>query len=130
MTLWSIVGQHNCLPDGGPGQHGSQLVRLLPTGKRIRHNFDTMAVVHFTSHLQSFVDCEPVEVVGETVGVALGEALTGRDKLRSYIFDDQGRLRRHVMVFVDGQMIEDRLDLSDPVKSESEVYVMQALSGG
>ena len=89
-----------------------------------------MAVVHFTSHLQSFVDCAPVEVSGEDVGAALRGALAGRDQLRTYILDDQGRLRRHVMIFVDGTMIEDRLGLSDPIKPESEVYVMQALSGG
>jgi sulfur-carrier protein len=89
-----------------------------------------MAVVHFTSHLQSFVNSEPVEVVGETVGAALATALAGRDQLRTYILDDQNRLRRHVMIFVDGQMIVDRLGLSDAVKSDSEVYVMQALSGG
>jgi hypothetical protein len=89
-----------------------------------------MAIVHFTSHLQSFVNCEPVEVAGRSVGVALQAALTGRDQLRTYILDDQGRLRRHVMIFVDGQMIADRLGLSDPIRAESEVYVMQALSGG
>jgi sulfur-carrier protein len=94
------------------------------------HNFGTMAVVHFTSHLQSFVNCEPVEVAGETVGAALSAALAGRDQLRTYILDDQGRLRRHVMIFIDGQMIGDRLGLSDAVKPGSEVYVMQALSGG
>jgi sulfur-carrier protein len=89
-----------------------------------------MAVVHFTSHLQSFVNCEPVEVVGQTVGAALQAALSGRDQLRTYVLDDQGRLRRHVMIFVDGEMVGDRLGLSDPVRSDSEVYVMQALSGG
>ncbi len=89
-----------------------------------------MAVVHFTSHLQSFVNSEPVEVVGETVGAALDAALAGRDQLRTYILDDQNRLRRHVMIFVDGQMIVDRLGLSDPIKISSEIYVMQALSGG
>lgn len=89
-----------------------------------------MAVVHFTSHLQSFVNCEPVEVAGENVGAVVAAALAGRDQLRTYILDDQGRLRRHVMIFVDGQMIEDRLGLSDPIKADAEVYIMQALSGG
>jgi hypothetical protein len=89
-----------------------------------------MAVVHFTSHLQSFVNCEPVEVVGETVGDALSAALAGRDQLRTYVLDDQGRLRRHVMIFVDGQMIADRIGLTEAVKSDSEIYIMQALSGG
>ena len=89
-----------------------------------------MAVVYFTSHLQSFVNCEPVEIAGETVGAALTAALAGREQLRSYVLDEQGRLRRHVMVFVDGQMVVDRVGLSDAVRTDSEVYVMQALSGG
>ena len=50
--------------------------------------------------------------------------------LRSYILDDQGRLRRHVNVFVGGQMVADRLALSDPVGPRDEIYVLQALSGG
>jgi sulfur-carrier protein len=89
-----------------------------------------MATVHFTSHLQSFVNCEPVEVAGETVHTALAAALAGRDQLRTYILDDQGRLRRHVMIFVDGQMVVDRVGLSDQVNHGSEIYIMQALSGG
>jgi hypothetical protein len=51
-------------------------------------------------------------------------------RLRGYVLDDQGALRRHMMVFVDGQQIEDRERLSDPVRPVSEIYVMQALSGG
>jgi hypothetical protein len=33
-------------------------------------------------------------------------------------------------IFVDGDLITDRRSLSDIVGSESEIYVMQALSGG
>jgi hypothetical protein len=50
--------------------------------------------------------------------------------LRSYIVDDQGRLRKHVVVFIDGEMIEDRDGLRDPVGPASDLVVMQALSGG
>ena len=51
-------------------------------------------------------------------------------RLRGYVLDDQGALRRHMIVFVDGQQIDDRDHLSDPVRATSEIYVMQALSGG
>ena len=50
--------------------------------------------------------------------------------LRGYVLDDQGHLRRHVQVFVDAAMVADRAGLSDPVGDASEVFVMQALSGG
>jgi hypothetical protein len=33
-------------------------------------------------------------------------------------------------VFLDGEQIADRVGLSDAVRPESEIYVMQALSGG
>lgn len=49
---------------------------------------------------------------------------------RSYILDERGRLRKHVNIFVDNELIEDRENLSDQVKEDSEVYIMQALSGG
>jgi hypothetical protein len=50
--------------------------------------------------------------------------------VRSYILDDQGRLRRHVAVFIDGELLLDKKDLGRGVASSSEIYVMQALSGG
>ena len=64
-----------------------------------------MAVFKFTSHLQSFVNSAPGEAAGETVGVVLSAVLEGRDQLKSYILDEQGRLRRHVMIFVDGKLL-------------------------
>ena len=49
---------------------------------------------------------------------------------RSYVLDDQGGLRKHMTIFVDGKAIADRLRLSDPVNEASSIYVFQALSGG
>lgn len=89
-----------------------------------------MATVHFTSHLQNFVDCESAEVRAETVGAALSQAFSGRAQLQSYVLDEHQRVRRHIMIFVDGKMIDDRVGLSDPLQADSEVFVMQALSGG
>jgi hypothetical protein len=50
--------------------------------------------------------------------------------VRGYVLDDQGEVRHHVKVLVDGRNIKDRRKLSDRIKSDSEVYVFQALSGG
>ena len=89
-----------------------------------------MAIIHFTSHLQAFVNSEPVTVSAETVGTALETAFADRGQLRSYVMDEHGRLRKHIMLFIDGKMVEDRVNLADSVSEKSEVYVMQALSGG
>jgi sulfur carrier protein ThiS len=46
------------------------------------------------------------------------------------ILDDQGGLRRHVVVFVGGEPVRDRTRLTDAVAPDAEIAVMQALSGG
>lgn len=50
--------------------------------------------------------------------------------ISAYILDEQGSLRRHVHIFIDGKMINDRKSLSDPFADNSVIYIMQALSGG
>ena len=50
--------------------------------------------------------------------------------MRWHPFDDQARLRQHVVIFVDEKMISDREGLSDTVSDGSEIFVLQALSGG
>jgi sulfur carrier protein ThiS len=69
-------------------------------------------------------------VTGDTVRSVLESVFAQNPRLRGYILDDQNRLRRHVVVFVNGEPVQDRERLSDAVQGSSEVFVMQALSGG
>ena len=89
-----------------------------------------MPQVTFTANLQRHLDVPSVAAGGATVGEVLGEVFAQKPLLRSYIVDDQGRLRRHVNIFVNTQMIADRDGLSDAVRPDDEVFVFQALSGG
>ena len=89
-----------------------------------------MATVVFTPNLKRHVECPTEEAVGSTVRAVLDQVFASNPRLRTYVLDDQGALRHHMVVFVDGNQIEDREHLSDPVRPTSEVYVMQALSGG
>jgi molybdopterin synthase sulfur carrier subunit len=86
--------------------------------------------VSFTSALQRFHPAPSARVEAATVGEALGAVFAERPTLRGYVLDDQGAVRRHVNVFINGQPIRDRARLSDPVAAEDEVYVFQALTGG
>jgi len=61
---------------------------------------------------------------------ALDAVFEAHPRLRGYVLDDQSRLRKHVVVFVNGDMVRDRDGLSDPVAADAELFVMQALSGG
>lgn len=84
----------------------------------------------FTSHLQRHLDCPPTTVSGNTLRESLEEVFADNPNLRGYLLDDQQGVRKHVMIFHNGQPIDDRIHLSDPVDPDSEIYVMQALSGG
>ncbi len=89
-----------------------------------------MPTVRFTPNLLRHVECVPAAVSASTVFAALEQAFEQNPGLRGYILDEQDRLRKHVAVFVDGEFVQDRIRLSDSVGSSSEIYVMQALSGG
>ncbi len=89
-----------------------------------------MARVVFTQNLQRHVACPPAVVPGDTVREVLDAAFAANPRARSYVLDDQGELRVHMVVFVDGEQVRDRAGLSDAVAPGGEVYVMQALSGG
>jgi molybdopterin synthase sulfur carrier subunit len=89
-----------------------------------------MPRVAFTANLRRHLECPPQEVEAATVRDALRQVFAGYPTLEGYIVDERFRLRRHVMIFVDGERIDDRETLSDAVRPESEIYVMQALSGG
>ena len=89
-----------------------------------------MAKVFFTSNLRRHVDCAAMEADGGTVREVLAVVFAAQDRLGHYVLDDQGALRKHMSILVDGQRIMDIENLSDPVKPESEIWVMQALSGG
>ena len=89
-----------------------------------------MPTIHLTRHLRNVAPTAPVEVDGGTLGAALDAYFSAVPKARSYVLDDQGRLRRHVAVFVDGELLMDKSNLKLPVTARTEIYVMQALSGG
>jgi len=89
-----------------------------------------MATIAFTPNLKRHLDVSTAVVPAGSVRSALEQVFESNERLRSYILDDQGWLRQHVVVFVDGVRAADRAGLSDPVSEDSEVYVMQALSGG
>jgi len=81
------------------------------------------------SALQRHVPCPPVSVEATTVREALEQVFAREPRLRGYLLDDQGMLRRHMAVFVNGSRVKDRRTLGDPI-TDGEVAVLQALSGG
>ena len=89
-----------------------------------------MASLHFTQNLVRHTECPPATISAATVAELFERYFERWPGVRGYVLDDQGEVRHHVKVLVDGRNIEDRRKLSDRINDLSEVYVFQALSGG
>ena len=89
-----------------------------------------MTKVVFTSNIQHHIACPEAEAVGRTVREVLENVFAMNPLARGYVLDDQSALRKHMTIFVDGQIIRDRAGLTDAVTKTSTIYVFQALSGG
>ena len=89
-----------------------------------------MPVVSFTRALERFLTTPRLEVEAATLGDALAAVFATHPALRGYVLDDQGHLRPNVVVFIDGRRSSERVRLADPLRADSEVHVLQALSGG
>lgn len=87
-----------------------------------------MAKIVFTSHLREVAPRGMLKADGATVGAALEKVWARHPRLRGYVLDEQGRLRRHIAIFVDGRHLNSPLRAR--IRPDSEIYVMQALSGG
>jgi len=89
-----------------------------------------MPSVTFTQNIQRHVACPPMRVDAGTVRDALDVVFAANHRARGYVLDEHGELRKHMVIFVNGRQIRDRVRLSDEVGPDAEIYVMQALSGG
>ncbi|WP_175797179.1 MoaD/ThiS family protein [Burkholderia ambifaria] len=89
-----------------------------------------MAHLFFAASIQRHIDTPERDIDARTLGEALETVFVEQPRLRGYIVDDQGALRKHLSVFIDGHPVRDRQHLSDALGDASRVYVVQALSGG
>jgi molybdopterin converting factor small subunit len=89
-----------------------------------------MASLAFTPNLRRHLACPATEAPGATLREVLDAVFADNPRLRGYLLDEHGRLRKHVTVFINGRMTADRVTLSDALAPDDEVFVFQALSGG
>jgi hypothetical protein len=89
-----------------------------------------VANLHFTQNLARHTECPSATLTAETVAELLQRYFASWPAVRGYVLDDQGEVRHHVKVLVDGRNVKDRRKLTDRINPDSEVYVFQALSGG
>ena len=89
-----------------------------------------MATVRFTQNIQRHVACPTREAQGATLRDVLNDYFSTNERARGYVLDEQGKIRQHMVAFIDGELVRDRDALSDPVAPNAVIDVIQALSGG
>jgi molybdopterin converting factor small subunit len=67
-----------------------------------------------------------VQVDGSTVGEAIARLEAECPRLEGWILDEQGRVRQHVNLFLEGE----RATLDTPLRPEDRIQVLAAISGG
>ncbi|MET0181785.1 MAG: MoaD/ThiS family protein [Caulobacterales bacterium] len=89
-----------------------------------------MARVAFTEHVAKVAPGAGGVYAGADLREVLDDVFRAHPQLRHYLLDDQGRVRKHVAVFIDGVRVPGAKALECRMTDASDVYVMQALSGG
>jgi molybdopterin synthase sulfur carrier subunit len=89
-----------------------------------------MVRVEFAASRRRHVECPVQSVTPGTLRAVLEAALLAAPALGHYVFDDQRAVRKHVAVFVNQQMVQDRTRLEQDLQAGDQVLVVQALTGG
>ena len=89
-----------------------------------------MPTVEFAPALTRHVACPKQQVEAGSLGAALDAAFRAAPALRGYVLDEQGAVRKHVAVFLNGDMLPRATALARALGPEDRVTVIQALTGG
>jgi molybdopterin converting factor small subunit/photosystem II stability/assembly factor-like uncharacterized protein len=86
-----------------------------------------MTTVHLPSLLRDLVGGQgEVSISGADVGSLVAELESRYPGLAARVTDEQGALRPHVKIFLNGEVA----DLGDPVKESDEIRILPSISGG
>jgi sulfur carrier protein ThiS len=86
--------------------------------------------VTFAASLQRHIPCPPQSPAPASLREVLKVALLAAPDLSHYVFDDQGNIRKHVAVFINRDLLQNRADLTQVLQAGDQVLVVQALTGG
>ena len=93
-----------------------------------RGEFQLIKVV-LTANLQKYYPEREFEIQARTVLEILAQMDRKRPGFSSYILEDNKAVRKHVNIFLNGDLLE-KTKTGTAVKPGDTVHIMQALSGG
>src|SRR5207302_1838164 len=86
-----------------------------------------MPIVTLRSPLRELVGGQSeVSVEGGTLGEVIGSLERSYPRLTGWVLDEQGAVRTHVTLFVNGE----RVPLDTEILADDRVHVLPAISGG
>ena len=84
--------------------------------------------VHIPQQLRNYTGGErQVPAAGATVDEALAHLNQRFPGIRFRVVDEQGRIREHMRIFVDGERVH---EIGAKLKAAAEIHIFGALSGG
>lgn len=89
-----------------------------------------MVKVVLTANLQKYFPESKFETEANSLKDLLRKMDERRPLFSTYIIEDNGSIRKHVNIFIDGEVLSDKSHTDVQLKSGSQVHIMQALSGG
>ena len=124
VAAWALTGCAGTVRSASAGATEA----AIPAATRSA--LDTLENAETRGRIAALLETPEVHSPATSLRDALEDAFAVNSRLRGYVLDDQGHLRANVVVFVDGVRSDDRIALADPLRPDSRVYVLQALSGG
>ena len=90
-----------------------------------------MPVLKVGALMRYYIDNQPEALVhGATVLDALQDAVLQYPALKFHVFDSQGRLRRHINVFVNDENIRELKGLKTKLEENDRITLLASISGG
>ncbi len=87
--------------------------------------------IHMARGLLVHVDVPAhVRVDGATAREAIDALIEAHPTLRRFVLDDARRLRQHVNIYINNELIVDRRNLSDSLNDGDQLHILPAVSGG
>lgn len=87
--------------------------------------------IYIPAPLRPYVgNADRVQLEAETVGEAIRALVQSYPQLRPQLLDEQGRVRRHVNVFLNDRNVNELGGLEVQVRDNDKILILPAIAGG
>jgi sulfur-carrier protein len=90
----------------------------------------SLVKVTLTANLQKYYPQAKFDMSASSVKDLLKKMDEVRPYFSAYILEDNGAIRKHVNIFINGEVVRDKSHVEIPLEAGTQVHIMQALSGG